>query len=49
MPRTTDRKPPIPAAAKPTYDAIVGLPDAFYQQHLNTEYEAVCRKMAGVP
>jgi hypothetical protein len=40
--------PTIPAAARPTYDAIAGLTDAFCQEHLNAEYEAMCCKLAGV-
>src|SRR3954452_9372749 len=47
MPRKTDREPPIPAAARPAYDAIVALTDAFCREHLNAEYEALCRKLAG--
>jgi hypothetical protein len=48
MPRKTDREPPIPAAARPAHDAIVALTDAFCREHLNAEYEALCRKLAGV-
>jgi hypothetical protein len=46
MPRKTDREPPIPAAAKPAHDAIVALTEAFCREHLNEEYEALCRKLA---
>src|SRR5262245_27411232 len=46
MPRKTDREPPIPAAARPAHDAIVALTDAFCREHLNAEYEALCRKLA---
>jgi hypothetical protein len=45
MPRKTDSEPPIPAAARPGYDAIVALTDAFCREHLNAEYEALCRKL----
>src|SRR5262245_58777289 len=46
MPRKTDREPPVPAAARPAHDAIVALTDAFCREHLNAEYEALCRKLA---
>jgi hypothetical protein len=42
-----DREPSVPAAARPAYDAVVALTDAFCRQHLNAEYEALCRKLAG--
>ena len=48
MPRKTDREPPVPAAARPAHDAIVALTDAFCREHLNAEYKALCRKLAGV-
>src|SRR4051794_23657467 len=38
----------IPASAPPVYDAVVALTDAFCREHLNGEYEAMCRKLAGV-
>jgi Domain of unknown function (DUF6398) len=41
------KEPPIPATARPAYDAVVGLTDAFCREHLNEEYEALCRKLAG--
>ena len=41
------KEPPIPAAARPAYDAIVGLTDAFCREHLNEEYQVMCRKLAG--
>jgi hypothetical protein len=49
---TRRTKPPdgegsIPTAARPAYDAIVALTDAFCRQHLNDEYQALCRKLAG--
>jgi hypothetical protein len=47
MPRKTGREPPIPAEARPAYDAIVALTGAFCRDHLNAEYEALCRKLAG--
>src|SRR6516165_6465342 len=40
-------EPTVPAAARPVYDAIVGLTDAFCREHLNGEYQAMCRKLAG--
>ena len=39
--------PSIPATARPAYDAVVGLTDAFCREHLNEEYEALCRRLAG--
>ena len=41
------REPSIPATARPAYDAIVGLTDGFCREHLDEEYEAMCRKLAG--
>ena len=40
-------EPTVPAAARPAYDAIVALTDAFCREHLDGEYEALCRKLAG--
>ena len=40
-------EPSIPATARPAYDAVVGLTDAFCREHLDEEYEALCRKLAG--
>src|SRR4051794_21778383 len=40
-------EPPIPATARPAYEAVVGLTDAFCRAHLNEEYEVMCRKLAG--
>jgi hypothetical protein len=40
-------KPTVPATARPAYDAIVFLTDAFCREHLDGEYEALCRKLAG--
>ena len=48
MARKQGREPPTPAAVRPAYDAIVALTDAFCRDHLNAEYEALCRKLAGV-
>jgi hypothetical protein len=39
---------PIPEAARPAYEAIVGLIDAFCQEHLDEEYRVLCRKLAGI-
>ena len=41
------KEPPIPASARPAYDAIVALTDAFCREHLDEVYEALCRKLAG--
>jgi tetratricopeptide (TPR) repeat protein len=38
----------IPAAVRPAHDAIVVLTDAFCREHLNDDYQALCRKLAGV-
>jgi hypothetical protein len=48
MPFLPVKVAPIPAAAKPTYDAIVALTDRFSQAHLTYEYQMLCRKLAGV-
>ncbi len=40
-------EPPIPVAARPAHDSIVGLTDGFCREHLNEEYRAMCRKLAG--
>src|SRR4051794_3387816 len=40
-------EPTIPSTARPVYDAIVALTDGFCREHLNGEYEALCRKLAG--
>ena len=45
--RQPSKVPSIPATARPAYDAIVGLTDAFCREHLNGEYEVLCRKLAG--
>ena len=47
MARKQGREPSIPEAARPAYDAIVALTDAFCREHLDAEYEALCRKLAG--
>ena len=41
-------EPSIPATARPAYDAVVGLTDAFCRERLDGEYEALCRQLAGV-
>jgi uncharacterized protein DUF6398 len=38
----------VPASARPAYDAIMGLIEPFCRDHLNDEYLALCRKLAGV-
>jgi hypothetical protein len=40
-------EPTVPAVVRPAYDAIVALTDAFCREHLDGEYEALCRKLAG--
>ena len=37
-----------PAKARPAHDRIVALTDAFCREHLDDEYGALCRKLAGV-
>lgn len=39
-------EPSIPEAARPAYEAVVGLIDAFCRQHLNEEYRLMCRELA---
>ncbi len=41
------KEPPVPTTAHPAYDVIVGLTDAFCREHLNEEYEVMCRLLAG--
>ncbi len=41
-------EPTVPATARPAYDAIVAMTDAFCRERLGGEYEALCRKLAGV-
>jgi tetratricopeptide (TPR) repeat protein len=45
---SAERESSIPAAARSAYDAVVALTDSFCHQHLNAEYEALCRRMAGI-
>src|SRR5438270_2247317 len=45
--RQPGREQSVPAAAQPAHDNIVALTDAFCQQHLNAEYAALCRRLAG--
>ena len=40
-------EPTIPEAARPFYEAIVGLIDAYCREHLNEEYRVMCRRLAG--
>ena len=40
-------EPTVPATARPAYDAVVALTDAFCREHLDGEYEVLCRKLAG--
>ena len=46
--RQPSDEPSVPATVRPAYEAIVGLTDAFCREHLNAEYEVLCRKLAGV-
>jgi hypothetical protein len=46
--RQGDGEPSIPAAVRPAYDAVVGRIGAFCWAYLNEEYEALCRKLAGI-
>ncbi len=46
MARKQGAEPSVPAAARPAYDAIVGLTDRFCQAHLTWEYQMLCRKLA---
>ena len=41
-------EPTVPAVVRPAYDAIVALTDAFCRAHLDDEYAALCRKLAGI-
>jgi hypothetical protein len=41
-------EPTVPATVRPAYEVVVGLTDAFCREHLDAEYEALCRKPAGV-
>ena len=45
--RQPSGEPTVPATTRPAYDAIVALTDAFCREHLDGEYEAMCRKLAG--
>ena len=47
MAREQDREPTVPVPVRPAYDTIVALTDAFCRKSLNSEYEALCRKLAG--
>src|SRR3954447_22502092 len=46
MPHKQGGEPSVPEAARPAYDAIVGLTDRFCQAHLTHEYQVLCRKLA---
>ena len=37
----------VPAAAKPTYDAVVALTNKVCNEHLNNEYAQLARRLAG--
>ncbi len=36
----------IPQSTRPAYDIIVGLIDNVCQEHLNAEYDQLCRRLA---
>ena len=40
-------EPSVPVAVRTVYDTIVSLTDGFCREHLNGEYQALCRKLAG--
>jgi len=40
--------PSIPQAVHQAHDQILGMTDAFCRKHLDEEYGAVCRKLAGI-
>ncbi len=44
--RQRDDEPSVPAASRTPSEAIVALTAAFCLEHLNDEYEALCRKLA---
>jgi Domain of unknown function (DUF6398) len=46
--RDAGEEPKVPATARPAHDAIVSLTDAFCRDHLDEEYGALCRKLAGI-
>ena len=48
MARKQEGEPTVPEAAKPIYDAIVGLTDRFCQAHLTWEYQMLCRKLTAI-
>ena len=41
------QEPSIPATSRPAYHVIVELMDAFCREHLDDEYETMCRRLAG--
>ncbi len=43
----TSKEPPIPEPNRAVYELIVGLTNAFCREHLNDEYEEMCRKLVG--
>jgi hypothetical protein len=45
--QNTTGEVPIPEAARPAYEAVADLIDAFCREHLNEEYRVICRKLAG--
>ena len=47
MPTRPVKKASVPALAQPTYDEIVALTDKFCETQLTSEYQVLCRKLAG--
>lgn len=45
---TTGGDPTIPEAVRPAHGKIVAVTDAFSHEHLDDEFAALCRKLAGV-
>jgi len=44
--RQPSDEPPVPAAVRPAYEAILGQIEAFFREHLNAEYEALSFSVA---
>ena len=45
--RVTGEEPMVPGTVRPAYDLVVALTDSFCKEHLDGEYEALCRKLTG--
>jgi hypothetical protein len=46
--RRPNKEPSITAGVRHAYNAIVALTDSFCREHLNDQYQTLCRKLAGV-